>query len=494
MIINNYFLNNYFIRYIKLDMAKTTSNKIIQLLFIYLLLNCFSLVQSIKYDRDKKYVEDEIAQTSSNSVKYQLEFDSTADIPEYIKITLTPKEKQETPHLCYSPTDENCLQNRIIMATRADRSQAIACVKKDEIYDSKKKLYALVTCKTDKCGYKIRFDGTAERCEIDAEKGTVYSYIASSDNNKMKFQVKGTSQDDTLMQIGLEGSKDAKVTIDDGYIDSKDLIVVEYDGAKFYSYKIGKEQNETTILVTFTVENAKVGDYIRLTVYTVNAYKGPDNLLYPGGPAVMGLVHKTGEPLQEICLPMSALAEEFKDTAKFYLTGKIYSQFALFWPANKYGEYDEDIELEIADGLLSYVLNANGEKKSVCFEFSYIERVEKKDVVFSVQLIPVLAKSSDFNIINPPMMLGQPFRHMLEKGKTLVYHSGHVSILDNRYSFNIFNRIGLIRMYVAECDSFPDCKYDMDENGDDIAKMETVTNTGKFYLYDRTFDKDEKED
>ena len=493
MIINNYFLNNYFIRYIKLDMAKITSNTFLKLLYICFLLNSFSLVLSrdVNYETGK-VAEVTVDEATSPKNDFLLKFGSGVAIPSYIKVTLSPLKDQETPHLCYSPTDADCLKDRRIMATRVDKKPVIAFVKSNEISGQNKNLNALVTCKKDKCGFKIQFEGVTD-CEIDADKGTVYSYIASSDNNKMEFQVTGTSHDDTLMQIGIEGSNQTKVKIDNEYVDSKDLIVVEYDGAKFYSYKIGKEQNETTTLAKFTVENAKDGDYIRLTVYTVNAYKGPDNLLYPGGPAVMGLVHKTGEPLQEICLPISALAEEFKDTAKFYLTGKIYSQFALFWPANKYGEYDEDIELEIADGLLSYVLNANGEKKSVCFEFSYIETVEKKDVVFSVQLIPVLAKSSDFNIINPPMMLGQPFRHMLEKGKTLVYHSGHVSTLDKRYSFNVFNRIGLIRMYVAECDSFPDCKYNMDEYGDDIAKMETVTNTGKFYLYDRTFDKDEKD-
>ena len=487
MIINNYFLNNYFIRYIKLDMAKIISNTILNLLYICFLLTFFTLVLSkeINYNPTEKSAEDSVEKATSLSNEYTLKFGSGAK-PSYIKIILDPKEKQETPHLCFSPTDPKCLEDRKIMATRADHSSAIACVKSQEIKSND--LNVLVTCKSEGCGFKIRFEG-ADYCQIDSDKGTVYSYIAYNGNDNMQFEVKGSSLIETLMQIGLEGSNKATVVIDD--VKEENLVKVEYGVAKFYSYKIGKEQNDT-ILAKFAVKNAVAGEYIRITVYTVNDYKGPDNLLYPGGPAVMGLVHKTGEPIEEICLPISALAEEFKDTAKYYLTGKIYSQYALFWPANKKGEYDEDIELEIADGLLSYVLNANGEKKSVCFEFSYIETVEKKDVVFSVQLIPVLAKSSDFNIINPPMMLGQPFRYMLEKGKTLVYHSGYVPKEDGRYSFNVFNRIGLIRIYVAECDSFPNCKYDMDQYGSDIAKMDTVTNTGKFYLYNREFgEKDE---
>ena len=462
-----------------------------KLFSIYLLLISFSLIISreINYDPTMGYAEETVDQASSLANNFLLIFGSGVTEPDYIKVTLTPKEGQDTPHLCYSPTDSFCLTDRIIMTTRADKSPAIACVKSSEISGTRKNLNALVTCKRDNCGFTIRFEG-AVSCQLDAEKGTVYSYIATKDNDNMSFEVKGISRVDTLMQIGLEGSKDAKVTIDDNYVDSKDLTEVEYDGAKFYSYKIGKEQNDTTTLVKFSVKTASIGDYIRITVYTVNDYKGPDNLLYPGGPSVMGLVHKTGEPIEEICLPMSSLGQEFKDTAKYYLTGKIYSQYALFWPANKKGEYDEDIELEISDGLLSYVLNANGEKKSACFEFSYLETVIKKDVVFSVQIKPVLARSSDFDIINPPMMIGQPYRYMLEKGKSLVYHSGQILKADERFSFNVFNRIGLFNVYVDECDDFPNCKYDMDPYSADVAKIESVANTGKFYLYDRKVEND----
>ena len=465
-------------------MAKIASNTILILLYICFLLNSFSLVLSrpINYNYENSCAEETITEAGSLANDFQLQFNSGPNT-EYIKIILTPLDNQETPHLCYSPTDTMCSKDRIVMATREDQLPAIACVKKKEVISNT--LNALVTCKSKGCGFTIRFEGM-NSCQIDSDKGTVYSYIAYEKNrDEMKFEVIGSSQNETLMQIGLEGSEKAKIHIDN--VDSENLVVVEYGVAKFYSYKIGKNQTFTS-LATFTVENAQVGEYIRITVYTVNDYKGPDNLLYPGGPAVMGLVHKTGEPLQEICLPISAFTDKFKDTPTFYLTGKIYSQFALFWPGNKEGGYDEDIELEIADGLLSYLLAPKGEKKSVCFEFSYIPTVEKKDVVFSVQLVPIKAKSKDFNRINPPMMIGEPYRYMLEKGKALVYHSGYISKSDERFSFNVFNRKGLTRVYVAECNTFPNCEFDMSSENKD--KMELVEYTGKFMLYDRKIEKD----
>jgi len=46
--------------------------------------------------------------------------------------------------------------------------------------------------------------------------------------------------------------------------------------------------------------------------------KAPDNLLYPGGPAVMGYISENKNLVPELCLPVSAFGEEFRDISKFY--------------------------------------------------------------------------------------------------------------------------------------------------------------------------------
>ena len=219
--------------------------------------------------------------------------------------------------------------------------------------------------------------------------------------------------------------------------------------------------------------------------------KGPDNLLYPGGSAVMGFVSINEHFMPELCLPVSAFEKgEFADMSKFYLVGKIYSQYALFWPANEKGEYVEDVEQEINDGLLSYMLEPKGKKSSVCFEYSYVEQVEHRDVVFSVQIIPMALKNTNnFYFIPPPMIVGQPYRHAIQKGKTFTYSAAKLDAGKNRYSLNIFKRKGEIRVMATNCETYPKCEFNMDDGGDEVLAMEPIPFIGKVSLYDRKLER-----
>ena len=106
-----------------------------KLLSIFLLINIFTLVLSkeIKYDSATKKAEDSIDKASALENLYSLKIEEGNDIPNYIKVTLTPKEEQETPTLCYSSSDQNCKFNRVVLASRVDKKSVIACVKRNEI-------------------------------------------------------------------------------------------------------------------------------------------------------------------------------------------------------------------------------------------------------------------------------------------------------------------------------------------------------------------------
>ena len=121
-------------------MAKIASNTILILLYICFLLNSFSLVLSrtINYNYENSCAEETITEAGSLANDFQLQFNSGPNT-EYIKIILTPLDNQETPHLCYSPTDTMCSKDRIVMATREDKLPAIACVKKKEVKSNLKR-------------------------------------------------------------------------------------------------------------------------------------------------------------------------------------------------------------------------------------------------------------------------------------------------------------------------------------------------------------------
>ena len=464
-------------------MAKIRTNSIIKLLSLIILLNTFTLILSedIQYDSDTKTAEKDVP-TQNLTDYFTLKFQSQEDRPDYMKITVTPKGDQDTPYLCFSPTDKNCQKDRIVYATKADKSPAFACVKKSEMNDGIK---TAVTCKSQGCGYNIKFEGVTY-CPIDADKGIVYQYVASPENNDMEFEIMGTSEIEYFMYIGIEGSNKAQIEVENEQ-EKVDLKTVKYDGALLISYQLNKIENVTTSLGKFSIVDAAKGELISLTVYTMKESKGPDNLLYPGGPAVMGYIKRKESLVPELCLPVSAFGEEFKDISKFYLTGKIYSQYALFWPSDEKGDYIEDLEMEVNDGLLAFLIEPKGKISNMCFEYSYVEQVKKVEVVFSVQIVPMATKSTNnFYYIHPPMIVGQSYRHILQKGKTLAYSAALIDKKETRYSLNVFRRKGVSTIHAIDCDDYPNCEYNM-EDGDEkwTGKAELISSIGKISLYDR---------
>ena len=85
-------------------------------------------------------------------------------------------------------------------------------MKQREISSPDKNIYVAVTCKSDNCGYNLRFEGKI-KCQINTDAGKVYAYVPYSDNSDMEYEVMGTSLKDTFMKIGLEGSNKAKINI-----------------------------------------------------------------------------------------------------------------------------------------------------------------------------------------------------------------------------------------------------------------------------------------
>ena len=66
---------------------------------------------------------------------------------------------------------------------------------------------------------------------------------------------------------------------------------------------------------------------------------------YPGGPSVLGVVYENMVTYPEICFPVSAFTEEYSGYTQFYVAGKIYSKYALFWVADQKREYQQETEV-----------------------------------------------------------------------------------------------------------------------------------------------------
>ena len=458
------------------------------ILFLFLFFNQLIKVQSqetINYDSDAGFVEKNLTNSEITS-NYKLYFQQKGDIPLYLKVILTPNLGEDTPRLCYSPTSSTCDTDRRILSQRNDKKPVIAFVKADEVNQNSREIYFSITCKQRGCNYLLRFEGDTT-CKISTE--TVYSYIVTTSTILgMDFEVIGKANENTDINIAIEGSNTAIISLKDESIRVQPLF---FEGGKLYTYILNKTCNESCSLSIFTLSNAKPGEYIRLNVHTVHNQKAPDNLLYPGGPTVVGIVHNEGANGPEECFPVSAFAnEEFSLINQFYLTGKIYSKYGLFWLADENDKYIEETEIEISDGYLAFLVKTGGKKRSICFKYSYDETIKQRNVIFSISIIPIAQKTTpDFYYLPPPQMVGQTLRRMLQKQKSVIYHSSLLDSSYERFNFHIFNIKGVVRLYISKCTNFPDCTYDMSEGSKDLDKMELVENTGKILLYDRPIEK-----
>ena len=460
---------------------------------LFLLLNIFTLVLSadIEYNTSTKKGELKVDEATSLETSYTLNIKDSNDVPKYLKVTLTPIGEQETPTLCYSPEDPNCKTNRVVLASRVDKKPVFACIKREEVKIISKaaNVYTSVTCKEAGCGFTILFEGQ-DRCQVDANEGAVYSYVVTSKNKEMDFEAVGISggSDILFMNIGIEGSDSASINVD-GVTQPK---LVKYDGAQMVTYRLENAQDlNITSLAKFTISNMQEGEFVRISVYITNNTVAPDNLLYPGGPYVLGLVTLNGATDPETCLPVSAfISDEFSSLSQFYLTGKIYSKYALFWVGDADRKYQEETDTEIKDGLLAFAVEPKGSIRHICFEYSYEDFVKANDVLFSVKIVPIAGKKTpDFYFSNPPMILGQTYRNMLSKGRTVFYHGAKIDEKKERYSFNVYNRKGVTQVYMADCTSFPNCIFNMTKDVEDTTKLQMVRNTGKISIYDQVIDK-----
>ena len=445
------------------------------LLFLLSLISC-DLIW-VEYDTNQRFGKQEITHVEETQM-IALNLNTTMHVDDYMKVTVTPKENTETPLLCFSPTDAGCEKNRQVISRVTNGEEAILLLKREQFFEGSDELNVFVTCQKKTCSYTITFEGCLT-AEITPK--TTYSYYVTKANRDMIFEVFGEGTEEGSLTIGIEGSTTAKIDLE-----GIDKSPYQFGTGQILNFEIENENN-STLLARFWIRGASDGDYITLNVHTVsNSLKAPDNLLYPNGPVVMGMLEKK-EGLIEECFPMSALvSEKFKNVNKYYLSIKVHSKYALFWLGDENDMYMDETEKEITDGLYNYLIENEGKMRYVCFEFSYEDWVENKEyVAYSLSVIEP-TRLENFYDFYPPQILNQIYPRIIPKGSIAVYHAGETAQSDKRLSFNIYNRKGVAELYVQECRNFPNCTYEVK----DLDIKNKVKNLNKMSIMEKTITKD----
>ena len=120
----------------------------------------------------------------------------------------------------------------------------------------------------------------------------------------------------------------------------------------------------------------------------------------------------------------------------------------------------EETKQEISDGLLSFLIQNNGKKRYVCFEFPYDPTVDY--VAYSISILEPTKLDNIYNFY-PPQIIGDIYRRMIPKGSYAVYHWTQINMSDKRVIFNIYNKVGDAKLYIDKCTSFPNCIYTQDQ-------------------------------
>ena len=432
-------------------------NKISSFKSLILLLFFLSFISGewVEYDYAKQYGS--ITRNDARKkVSYSLNLETGKNVAYYMKVSVIPNEGFETPILCFSPTDNNCKDDIQAIGRSTNREPAVLYLKNEQFYPEGYELHILVTCaEEEQCGYTLKFEGL-QSAEIDTR--TSYSYLVTNSNKEMRFEVYGEIPGKSFLTIGIEGSKSAQINVD-----GLDVKPYQIDNGRIVTIPFEEENNSTKKLCTFYIKSASDGDYITLNTHLVdNNNKAPDNLLYPNGPVIMGMLDKKLE-LREECFPISSLvSEKYKTVNKYYLMAKIHSKYALFWLANEKDEYMDVTDTEISDGYLTFLIENEGQKRSVCFEFSYRQSVDMDYVAYSLFIIEPTRLERVYNFY-PPQNKDQIYRRMIPKGSYAVYHPNGLTLSDKRINYNVYTRKGVTDTYVTECDEYPNCEYKIED-------------------------------
>ena len=448
----------------------------IQLLLFLSLITCItSQIEWIDYEPSTYSASYTHTKGSLEKVVVAVDFKNNL-VPYYIRVTATPKEGSTTPILCFSPTSNTCSENRIVLTRNGDNNPAILFVKREEFEDNEKELYIYATCQNSDCEYDLKFEG-AQSAEIN--ENSIFSYVVTNVNKGMVYEVVGNATEGDFLTIGVEGSPSLEINIED--LEKQPLYL---DNGRIITFPI--IVTNSNILAKFTIKGANIGDYLTLNIHVVKSGTAPDNLLYPNGPVVMGMLDKSEGYFIEECFPISALAsEKYSNVNKYYLTGRIHSKYALFWLADENNMYMEETEIEIADGQLSFLIENNGKKRSVCFEFSYDPDVRMEYVAYSISILEPTKLESLYNFY-PPQTIGEIYRRMIPKGSIAVYHGAKIGTSDKRLTFNMYSRKGAAEMYVTECTDFPNCIYKVENLG----SMTRPKKINKMTIWEKTIDKE----
>jgi hypothetical protein len=450
------------------------ANKKQIIMFVFLLLGLFSFVQSIEIDpnivnwisfyKDQEITTEVISNSTAKEIKYAVEFLGGEGYagPFYLKIEISVESNTPSPLLCFSHDDSYC-ETRDILRKNPNYKNVYIWAKKEQYEDESFEPYFTVKCAGDVsyCAYTITVTG-GER--INVEPDFIYSYLVTEKNKYMEYVInKEKLTIDQRVVICLEGSTTAQFRF------LSDVDVMESGNVKCVN--IAYEDDE--YFGKFDINKASVGEYLTLSVH---AYKNTEknfgrankdfNIINTGWLTS----YIRSDTSSEECFPLTKEVLE-KSSDYLYVTGRIHTKNAYFFLEDENGEWIITEDVQIMDGLLSYVFdntNKTKELRYLCFEVP-----TDQGTSFTQDYMMFSFKITDYdNLLDvydyeEPMNQGEIYREIIPVGRISTYHFGKSVITSKKNDYTLNRLRGNTKLYFGECESFPNCPFEQIKMSDD---------------------------
>ena len=408
-------------------------------------------IETITYDFINGYGEI----TKNNAIKKQsftVDFSNQqTNIPYYIKALVTSKDDNPAPLLCFSNSDQNCNTRDQLVKNPNDKI-VFLWIKREQFEKSDQSFFIMVQCENDGCAYNLRVEGAQAAI---FEPNFIYSYLVTTYNKEMKFEIDGTEKN-VYITVSLDGSSKATLEVENIYES-----IEKYKTGKTVTFFLEDYEINTSNLAIITVKGGEVGEYLTLSVHSVNTlaqYEGvaENGLILPNGGEITGFLEP--DKFKKECFPIDLSDSKYSDMRNFYITGRIHTKYARFYLEDENMDYLEETNTDITDGLLAFVMKNNGKMNYMCFEIPDENIFKIKKMIFSFSITEPNS-ISDLYSFYPPQLTGEIYRRIIPKGK-IVFFSGTKN--DNtalKYDYSLYQRKGVTKMYIGDCRTYPNCIY-----------------------------------
>ena len=449
-------------------MAKNASLKYSLLILLSLLTIIKSQDEWIHYVKGQGFTKE--VNNAAEPKRFAIQFEDQSGKeyggPLYLKIEVTAPKGKLAPLLCYSHDDPFCDVRDILVRNPASNSVYL-WVRKEQFQETGTEPYIVITCPDEaKCSYTIK-GSDSDMSYMVLDVNTIFSYKVTGKNTKMDVLIANQTayNNGDIISICLDGSRSASISMST-YQNAFEVGTIRcvYLPASQHDLDWGK----------FTIK-ASEDDYLTLSInkFTlkgeqVNYGRADDGYALPNGLVVSSYI--TGTTLEE-CFPLSQEVLS-KASDKLYIVGKIHTKYANFYLRNENEELIQDTNIEIMDGQLSYVLTNPKQLRWICFARPTDEKYLQSSLMFSFQIID-FGKLSSLGkyTYNEPINTGVLYRRILPKGSITYYYGSTADNSAKKYDHTLTNIKGSARLYIGECQNFPDCSF----TKDDLVKLNNET-------------------